>query len=77
MWLSSRGQGYTAATLKAVGELAGIPTASVYHYFADRHQLEAELVQRHIAELDSIFTGALERNRARTVSPQRRPDSAR
>jgi AcrR family transcriptional regulator len=33
-------QGYAAATLKAVGDLARIPTASVYHYFADRHQLE-------------------------------------
>lgn len=60
-------QGYAAATLKAVGELAGIPTASVYHYFADRHQLEAELVQRHIAEIDDILTAALERSRARTL----------
>ena len=47
-------QGYPAATLKAVGDLAGIPTASVYHYFADRHQLEAELVRRHIAEIDAL-----------------------
>ncbi|WP_061005023.1 TetR/AcrR family transcriptional regulator [Mycolicibacterium mucogenicum] len=60
-------QGYPAATLKAVGDLAGIPTASVYHYFADRHQLEAELVRRHIAEIDAILGRALERSRARTL----------
>ena len=60
-------QGYAAATLKAVGDLARIPTASVYHYFADRHQLEAELIRRHIEALDALVTGALERSRARTL----------
>jgi hypothetical protein len=35
-------QGYEAATLKAIGEQAGIPTASVYHYFSDRHRVDAE-----------------------------------
>ncbi|WP_067824664.1 TetR family transcriptional regulator [Nocardia inohanensis] len=45
-------QGYAAATLKAMGERAGIPLASVYHYFADRGQVETELAQRHLRELD-------------------------
>ncbi|MUL64472.1 hypothetical protein BOO86_08365 [Mycobacterium sp. CBMA 234] len=36
-------QGYAAATIKAIGEHAGIPTASLYHYFADRSQVDAEL----------------------------------
>ncbi|MUL66205.1 TetR family transcriptional regulator [Mycobacterium sp. CBMA 234] len=60
-------EGYAAATLKAVGERAGIPTASVYHYFADRHQLEAELVSRHIEALDTLLSDALARSRARTL----------
>ena len=46
-------QGYESATLKAISERAGIPIASVYHYFADRHQVDAELVQRHLSELDA------------------------
>lgn len=46
-------QGYDAATLKAMGERAGIPLASVYHYFADRAQVETELAQRHLRELDA------------------------
>jgi len=45
-------QGYESATLKAISDRAGIPIASVYHYFADRHQVDAQLVQRHLSELD-------------------------
>src|SRR5687767_11579888 len=52
-------QGYAAATLKAIADRAGIPTTSVYHYFADRHQLEVELLQRHLRELDARSTAAL------------------
>jgi len=51
--------GYAAATLKAIGEHAGIPTASLYHYFADRGQVEAELVRRHIPAIDERFAASL------------------
>ncbi|MFX0579035.1 TetR/AcrR family transcriptional regulator [Nocardia nepalensis] len=53
-------QGYAAATLKAMGERAGIPLASVYHYFADRSQVEAELAQRHMRQLDARIATVLE-----------------
>lgn len=53
-------QGYEAATLKAIGERAGIPTASMYHYFPDRHQVDAELLQHHVRQLDAILNGVLE-----------------
>ena len=53
-------QGYEGATLKAIGERAGIPTASVYHYFADRFQIEAELMARHTRALDGRIIGALD-----------------
>lgn len=52
-------QGYAAATLKAIGEHAGIPTASLYHYFADRGEVDAELARRHICALGTHFTAAL------------------
>lgn len=52
-------QGYAAATLKAIGEYAEIPTASLYHYFADRGEVDAELARRHICALDTHFTAAL------------------
>ncbi|MDQ4117156.1 MAG: TetR/AcrR family transcriptional regulator [Actinomycetota bacterium] len=51
--------GYEAATLKAAGERAGIPTASVYHYFADRHQVDAELIRRHIDNLELRLSATL------------------
>ncbi|GAB2738724.1 TetR/AcrR family transcriptional regulator [Salinifilum aidingensis] len=44
-------EGYEAATLKAISERTGIPIASVYHYFADRHQVDAELISRHVEVL--------------------------
>ncbi|WP_396935474.1 TetR/AcrR family transcriptional regulator [Mycolicibacterium sp.] len=53
-------QGYAAATLKAIGEHAGIPTASLYHYFADREQVDAELARRHICTIDAHFAAVLE-----------------
>ncbi|MER5781637.1 TetR/AcrR family transcriptional regulator [Streptomyces mobaraensis] len=52
--------GYDAATLKAAGERAGIPTASVYHYFSDRHQVDAELMRRHADALWVRVTEAFE-----------------
>ncbi|MFG2333089.1 TetR/AcrR family transcriptional regulator [Streptomyces sp. NPDC048604] len=52
-------QGYEAATLKGIGERAGIPTASVYHYYADRHEVDAELVRRHLRALDELVETAL------------------
>ncbi|MFM9372982.1 TetR/AcrR family transcriptional regulator [Streptomyces sp. Da 82-17] len=60
-------QGYEAATLKAVGERAGIPTASMYHYFPDRHQVEAELLRRHMSELDALIAAALDKPKAQTL----------
>lgn len=44
-------QGYEAATLKAISDRTGIPAASVYHYFADRHQVDTALMQRHLDAL--------------------------
>lgn len=44
--------GYDAATLKAISERTGIPVASIYHYFADRHQVDAALMSRHIEVLE-------------------------
>jgi AcrR family transcriptional regulator len=60
-------QGYAAATLKAVGERAGIPTASLYHYFADRRQVDAQLVRRHLDTLDEELAGALNDTTVRTL----------
>ncbi|WP_225804535.1 TetR/AcrR family transcriptional regulator [Streptomyces sp. NK15101] len=51
-------EGYEASTLGAVGKRAGIPTASVYHYFADRNQVDAALVQRHGQEIDALVAEA-------------------
>ena len=61
-------QGYAAASLKAIGEQARIPTASLYHYFADRSQVDAELVRRHVRALDERFAAALNDPKVRTLA---------
>ena len=61
-------QGYEAATLKAIGERAGIPTASLYHYFPDRHQVDAALAQRHLRELDGQISSSVHASKLRTLS---------
>ncbi|MFD0147443.1 MULTISPECIES: TetR/AcrR family transcriptional regulator [unclassified Streptomyces] len=63
--------GYEAATLKAAGERAGIPVASVYHYFSDRHQVDAELMRRHVEKLETLVSGVF-----RDDSPPATLDSA-
>jgi AcrR family transcriptional regulator len=60
-------QGYESATLKAISDRAGIPIASVYHYFADRHQVDAELVQRHLRELDARLAAVQNKSKLRTL----------
>ncbi|OKH99128.1 TetR family transcriptional regulator [Streptomyces sp. CB02923] len=60
-------KGYEAATLKAIGERAGVPIASVYHYFSDRHRVEAEILQRHAHELDALIGAALDEPAPRTL----------
>ncbi|MFF8374254.1 TetR/AcrR family transcriptional regulator [Streptomyces lydicus] len=60
-------QGYEAATLKAIGERAGIPTASMYHYFPDRHKVDAELLGRHVSELEALISAALDSPGAQTL----------
>jgi AcrR family transcriptional regulator len=39
----------------------------VYHYFADRHQVDAELLQRHLSELDARLVAALNNSKLRTL----------
>lgn len=51
--------GYEAATLKAISERAGIPIASVYHYFADRHQVDQAILQRHVEAIDLAVKEAM------------------
>lgn len=49
--------GYEAATLKAIGERAGIPTPSVYHYFKDRYQVDSAIIRRHSDALLGVLDG--------------------
>ncbi|GAA3934700.1 TetR/AcrR family transcriptional regulator [Streptomyces gulbargensis] len=60
-------QGYEAATLKAIGERAGIPIASIYHYFPDRYEVDAELLQRHLGAIDSLMAAEMAAPRAGTL----------
>lgn len=60
-------QGYAAATMKGIGEHAGIPTASLYHYFVDRQHIEVELARRHLHVLDERFAAALNHPEVLTI----------
>jgi len=67
-------QGCAAATLKAIGEQAGIPTASLYHYFADRSQVDAELVRRQVRARRALGRGTEPPPRAHPGRQHRRDD---
>jgi AcrR family transcriptional regulator len=60
-------QGYEAATLKAIGGRAGIPIASIYHYFPDRYEVDAELLRRHLDAIDALMADGVAGPRAGTL----------
>ena len=61
-------EGYDAATLKAIGERAGIPLASIYHYFADRHQVDHAILSRHLDAMDVLIKAALDDDAIETLA---------
>jgi TetR/AcrR family transcriptional regulator len=44
-------QGFTATTIKQIGRAAGVNSALLYYYFADKDQLYREVLQRFVARL--------------------------
>ncbi|WP_234940955.1 helix-turn-helix domain-containing protein [Mycolicibacterium septicum] len=71
-------QGYPAAALKAIGEHAGVPTASIYHYFADRGEVDAELAhlarqRRRVGRCDARLLPGASRIRSTLVRPPAAP----
>ncbi|WP_232542625.1 hypothetical protein [Streptomyces sp. QHH-9511] len=46
----------------------GHPDSSLYHYFSDRHQIDAELLEQHTGELDALIGAVLDTPRAQTPS---------
>jgi AcrR family transcriptional regulator len=52
--------GVEAATTRAIAERAGVAYPSLYRFFADREEILAQLLERHLADLDA-FVEATER----------------
>ncbi|MBL8327624.1 MAG: TetR/AcrR family transcriptional regulator [Rubrivivax sp.] len=47
-------RGYTATTMNAVAEASGISKATLYHYFADKHQLLSHIANDHVQRLEAL-----------------------
>lgn len=45
--------GVDALTTRAVADLAGVPVATLYQYFADRDEILLAIVERDVAEMDA------------------------
>jgi TetR/AcrR family transcriptional regulator len=45
------GQGFARTTIKQIGRAAGVNSALLYYYFADKDQLYREVLQRFVARL--------------------------
>jgi AcrR family transcriptional regulator len=53
------GQGTEGVSMLAIAEAAGIPPATVYHYFENRLAVFAALARRTMAEVDATLTALL------------------
>lgn len=48
--------GYTAATMSEVALASGVSKATLYHYFADKHELLSHITNDHIQRLKAVVT---------------------
>jgi len=53
-------QGFASTTIKQIGEHAGVNSALLYYYFADKDTLYREMLQRLIRQMISFGMGALD-----------------
>jgi len=51
-------QGFARTTIKAIGREAGVNSALLYYYFADKHQLYREVLHRFVSRLVTRTMGA-------------------
>jgi len=54
-------EGVDALTTRAVADLAAVPVASLYQYFADKDEILLALVERDVAEMDAQVAADLAR----------------
>ena len=54
-------EGVDALTTRGVADLAGVPVASLYQYFADKDEILLALVERDVAEMDAQVAADLAR----------------
>lgn len=54
-------EGVDALTTRAVADLAEVPVASLYQYFADKDEILLALVERDVAEMDAQVAADLAR----------------
>jgi AcrR family transcriptional regulator len=47
-------RGYTAATMNEVAQASGVSKATLYHYFADKHQLLSHITNDHVQRLEAL-----------------------
>jgi TetR/AcrR family transcriptional regulator len=52
-------RGYTAATMQAVALASGVSKATLYHYFADKHQLLSDITHEHVQRLEALVQAVL------------------
>jgi TetR/AcrR family transcriptional regulator len=53
------GQGFARATIKQIGRAAGVNSALLYYYFADKDQLYREVLRRFVSRLVARTMSAL------------------
>lgn len=53
-----RERGYRGATLRRIGDRAGVSTGSIYQYFPSKDALLAAVMERHVAQMGKILASA-------------------
>lgn len=53
-------EGYDGTTTNRVAEVAGVSVGSLYQYFPNKDSLVAELMRRHVEQMEGVFGERLE-----------------
>jgi AcrR family transcriptional regulator len=58
-------QGYTAASMRQIAELAGIGKATIYHHFADKEAIVTALLEQNTARMNEVLERVRQETRPR------------
>ena len=67
--------GFDGLKMRELARSAGLPIASIYHYFPSNVAVLRALAEKHLAELQTLIAASMERHMAADIKPDDAPEA--